>query len=135
MGGIQNKDHTINLIPIFPLKGKDSWDTIKTSDDFVELFTRLYPKEAKQMPDLKQQFERITKSGRFISCECYPWHMGNFSIIGDAANCVLPTNGLGTNASLMDCLLLDDLVGKHQGNWDKIMDEFQTICKPNAIAL
>ena len=58
-----------------------------------------------------------------------------FCLIGDAAHAIVPFFGQGMNAGFEDCSVLNGLIGKHNEDWKTILEEFQTLRKPDADAI
>jgi kynurenine 3-monooxygenase len=56
-------------------------------------------------------------------------------LIGDAAHAIVPFFGQGMNCGFEDCRILNGLIDKHADNWSSILDEYQTLRKPDADAI
>ena len=56
-------------------------------------------------------------------------------MIGDAAHAIVPFYGQGMNCGFEDCVELNDLINKHNHQWDKIMPAYQLQRKPNSDAI
>jgi 2-polyprenyl-6-methoxyphenol hydroxylase and related FAD-dependent oxidoreductases len=56
-------------------------------------------------------------------------------LIGDAAHAVVPFYGQGMNAGFEDCRILNKLLDEHIDDWDKVLDRFQELRKPDADAI
>ena len=62
----------------------------------------------------------------------YPWHVDDKSIlIGDAAHATVPFYGQGMNAGFEDCRILDELLDKHNNNFETCFKEYSQVRKPN----
>ena len=62
----------------------------------------------------------------------HPWHIKGTSIlIGDAAHATVPFYGQGMNAGFEDCRVLDELLDKHQDNFETCFKEYSKSRKPN----
>jgi kynurenine 3-monooxygenase len=48
---------------------------------------------------------------------------------------VVPFFGQGMNASFQDCSVLNNLIGKYSGDWDKIFENFSTFHVKNGHAI
>jgi kynurenine 3-monooxygenase len=56
-------------------------------------------------------------------------------LIGDAAHAIVPFYGQGMNCGFEDCVVLNELIDKHKENWPAILDEYQTLRKPDGDAV
>ena len=73
------------------------------------------------------------------------WHLGPYEIanrvllVGDAAHAIVPFHGQGMNAACEDCVVLDELIGRHQSaaghDWPAIFAAFEADRAPNAHAI
>lgn len=129
--GFPNKDRSLTLMMMLPLKGKRSFATLTTKPAISTFVKETYPDLLPLLP----QFEHaLIKNpiGKLISLATSPWHYKNsVGLIGDAAHAILPFYGQGMNAAFEDCLLLNDLMDKYKDNWDIIFPEFQKLRKPH----
>jgi kynurenine 3-monooxygenase len=67
---------------------------------------------------------------------CPEWHLGGrVLLLGDAAHAIVPFHGQGMNCAFEDCLVLDECIGRHAGDWDKTFAEFETLRRPDAEAI
>jgi kynurenine 3-monooxygenase len=78
--------------------------------------------------------------GLLGTVHCRPWSFADrILLIGDAAHAIVPFHGQGMNAAFEDCVMLDDLVGKHAGasghDWAAIFAAFEAERAPNARAI
>jgi len=65
-----------------------------------------------------------------------PWyHRDKILLVGDAAHAIVPFFGQGMNASLEDCVVLDELLARHSDNWGKVMGDFYESRRPNTDAV
>lgn len=101
----------------------------------LEFFETNFADAIPLMPSLIEDFF-TNPIGNLGTIKCFPWNVGGKSLlIGDAAHAVVPFYGQGMNASFEDCRILNQLIGQHGTNWEKIFDEFTAIRKPNADAI
>ena len=62
-------------------------------------------------------------------------------LVGDAAHAIVPFHGQGMNAAFEDCIVLDELVGRHDDasssghDWPAIFAAFEAERAPNARAI
>jgi kynurenine 3-monooxygenase len=65
-----------------------------------------------------------------------PWnHQDKVLLVGDAAHAIVPFFGQGMNASLEDCVVLDELLDRHSDEWGKVMGDFHENRRPNTDAV
>jgi kynurenine 3-monooxygenase len=106
--------------------------------DVEGFFRREFPDAAPLLPDLAGQFRR-NPTGPLVTIRCHPWNIGRAVLVGDACHAVVPFLGQGMNAAFEDCVVLDELIGKH-GNtsghdWRAIFAAFEAERAPNARAI
>ena len=71
-----------------------------------------------------------------VTVKCYPWiREDKFALIGDAAHAIVPFFGQGMNCGFEDCSVLNQLINKHQHNWNGILNEYQSLRKPDGDAI
>jgi kynurenine 3-monooxygenase len=56
-------------------------------------------------------------------------------LIGDAAHAIVPFVGQGMNCGFEDCRVLDELIEKNGDDWKKILQQYQSLRKPDADAI
>jgi len=87
------------------------------------------------MPDIFEDFSANPTSS-LGTVKCYPWQInGSFLLMGDAAHAVVPFYGQGMNASFEDVVILDELMDRYNGDWKKILPEYQHIRKKDTDAI
>ncbi len=105
------------------------------ANSLLEFFQSNFPDAIPLMPTLVEDFF-ANPIGNLGTIKCFPWNVGGKSLlIGDAAHAIVPFYGQGMNASFEDCRILNQLIGEHGTNWQKVFDEFCTIRKPNTDAI
>ena len=63
---------------------------------------------------------------------CNPWTVDDkVLLIGDAAHATVPFYGQGMNAGFEGCFVLDQLMQKHDEDWQACFDEYSKIRKPD----
>ncbi len=132
---LPNLDGSFTCTLFFPFEGKDSFAAIKTKDDCVNFFKRVFPDAVSLMPTLAEDFF-ANPTGSLVTVKCFPWkYKDHVCLIGDAAHAIVPFYGQGMNCGFEDCTVLDELMGKHGDNWSVILEEFQRLRKPNSDAI
>lgn len=117
------------------LGGKNSFEYLDSDERVMEFFERNFPDAVELMPDLVEDFN-FNPTGSLITVKCYPWSIdGSVTMLGDSCHAIVPFFGQGMNAAFEDCVYLNEMIGLHEGNWEKIFDEYQKIRKPNTDAI
>jgi len=117
------------------LGGKNSFEYLNSDERIREFFERNFSDAAELMPDLIEDFN-ANPTGSLITVKCYPWSIdGKVTMLGDSCHAIVPFFGQGMNAAFEDCVYLNEMIGLHEGSWDKIFDEYQKIRKPNTDAI
>lgn len=102
-----------------PLKGKISFEALSKDEDFVAFMHEYFPDASKYMHNMLDTIQNGPR-GRLVDIKCYPWTMGNFILVGDAAHAIFPFFGQGLNAGFEDAMVLMNLHDEHHGDWKKI---------------
>lgn len=134
MIALPNPDGSFTCTLFFPFEGTPSFDTVKTKQDVEKFFSEIFPDAKALMPELLQDFENNPTSS-LVTIKCYPWVRNKTLLIGDAAHGIVPFYGQGMNAGFEDCRILNDLLNKHNDNWDIVLPEFQKERKPDTDAI
>jgi kynurenine 3-monooxygenase len=115
--------------------GKNSFEEIKDEKSLLNFFETNFADTIPLMPTLIEDFF-ANPVGNLGTIKCFPWNVGGKSLlIGDAAHAIVPFYGQGMNASFEDCRVLNQLIGEHGTNWEKVFDEFCRVRKPNTDAI
>lgn len=118
-----------------PYEGtENSLNSLRSEADVLDFFNKEFGDAVPLMPNLTKDFFQ-NPTGHLATMRCYPWVKNKSVLIGDAAHAVVPFYGQGMNCSFEDCVVLDNLIEQHSGNWDLILNEFQLLRKPNADAI
>ena len=87
------------------------------------------------MPTLIDDF-MTNPTASLVTVKCFPWTFDNkIALIGDAAHAIVPFYGQGMNCGFEDCVVLNDLIKKHNENWPEILSEYQALRKPDGDAI
>ena len=117
------------------LGGQNSFEYINTDERVKEFFETNFPDAVSLMPDLIEDFNS-NPTGSLITVKCYPWSVGgNATMLGDSCHAIVPFFGQGMNAAFEDCIYLNEMIGKYEGDWEKIFSEYQQIRKPDTDAI
>ena len=133
---LPNLDGTFTCTLFFPIKGKNSFDVLKTNEDVDLFFKKNCPDLIPLIPNLSEQYFHNPVSPLGI-IRCKPWKKNNFILIGDACHATVPFYGQGMNAGFEDCDLINELF--ENSNSSKIfknsIDEFLNNRKINTDAM
>lgn len=117
------------------LSGENSTEHLDSAEKVSGFFNKNFPDAVKLMPDFAEQYLNHP-TGSLITIKCYPWcYDGKVALLGDSAHAIVPFFGQGMNAAFEDCTFLNELIDKHNSNWEVIFDEYQKLRKPNADAI
>ena len=133
---LPNLDGTFTCTLFFPIKGKNSFDLLKTDRDVDFFFKKNCPDLVPLIPNLSEQYFNNPVSPLGI-IRCNPWKKNNFILIGDSCHATVPFYGQGMNAGFEDCNLINDLF-KHSGNstlFENSIDDFLNNRKINTDAM
>ena len=128
---LANLDGSFTCTLFAPKKGENSFEGLNSKQEVEDYFKTIFPDFISLVPDLYRQWNANPTSGLGI-VKTYPWHIKDTSIlIGDAAHATVPFYGQGMNAGFEDCRILDELLNKHEDNFETCFDEYSTSRKPN----
>ena len=131
---LPNLDKTFTCTLFFPFEGNPSFQSIQTDDDIVNFFESSFPDARSLMPDLIEQYNTNPASS-LVTVRCEPWSKGKFLLIGDAAHAIVPFYGQGMNAGFEDCSVLDEILDRNNGDWERTSIEFSSERKQDADAI
>ena len=135
MIALPNTDGSFTCTLFFPFDGEPSFAKLDTKEKVQIFFESTFADATKFMPALADTFF-ANPTGPLITVKCFPWiREDKFTLIGDAAHAIVPFFGQGMNAGFEDCSVLNSLMEKYQEDWEKILDEFQQLRKPDADAI
>ncbi len=114
-----------------PYEGDVSFSKLNTDEEIMDFFKTYFNDSIPLMPNLLEDFKK-NPIGHLATVRTYPWVFNRSALMGDAAHAVVPFYGQGMNCSFEDCVVLDECIEKFEGDWDKILNEYQKLRKPNA---
>ncbi len=119
----------------FPFEGNPSFASLDTKEKLHDFFATTFADAYGMMPALAEEFF-TNPTGSLVTVKCYPWvRNSKFALIGDAAHAIVPFFGQGMNCGFEDCSVLNSLIGKYNGDWDRIFSDYQQLRKPDADAI
>ncbi len=135
MIALPNPDGNFTCTLFLPFEGERSFEKLKTKEAVKQFFDEEFASAVPLMPTLIEDFMDNPVSS-LVTVKCFPWTFDHkIGLIGDAAHAIVPFYGQGMNCGFEDCVVLNDLISKHNDNWEKIFPEYQSLRKPDADAI
>ncbi len=135
MIALPNPDGNFTCTLFMPFTGKNSFEKLNTENEITTFFNEEFADVMPLMPTLIKDFMANPISS-LVTVKCFPWTFDNkIALIGDAAHAIVPFYGQGMNCGFEDCVVLNELVEKHNDNWDAIMTDYQALRKPDGDAI
>jgi len=106
---LPNQDGSFTITLFFPLKGKNSFENLKTNSDVNDFFSTKFPDLFPLIPNLSDQYFKNPVSSLGI-IRCDSWKVNNFMLIGDSCHATVPFYGQGMNAGFEDCNLINEII-------------------------
>lgn len=131
---LPNPDKTFTCTLFYPFEGKNSFSSLAYEEDVLTFFDTHFNDAAPLMPNLVNDFFD-NPTGALVTVRCYPWVRDKAALIGDACHAVVPFYGQGMNCAFEDCVILDQCLDKYMPDWEKALNEYQRLRKPNADAI
>lgn len=131
---LPNEDGSFTCTLFMPFSGENSFEKLTTKDAVNDFFKTTFPDFYEMMPNIADAWEDHPLSSLAIT-RCYPWHYGKAALMGDAAHATVPFYGQGMNAGFEDCTVMNELMIKHNHDWDKIFAEYSPLRKPDGDGL
>lgn len=128
----ERADSSENTLP----NGRVSaFDQLTDEAALIDFFEENFADAIPLMPNLVDEFFS-NPTGNLGTIKCSPWNVGGKSLLlGDSAHAVVPFYGQGMNASFEDCRIFNELIDKHDTNWEKVFTEFEISRKENTDAI
>jgi kynurenine 3-monooxygenase len=135
MIALPNRDGSFTCTLFWPHEGANSFASLAGAAEVRGFFERRFPDVVPLVPDLAEQYLGNPVSS-LVTIRCRPWHHdGKIGLLGDACHAVVPFHGQGANCAFEDCVVLDECVRRHPGDWRAALAEFEALRKENADAL
>jgi kynurenine 3-monooxygenase len=135
MIALPNPDGNFTCTLFLPFEGEKSFANLKTRDAVKQFFDEEFSSAVPLMPTLLDDFFSNPTSS-LVTVKCFPWTFDNkIGLIGDAAHAIVPFYGQGMNCGFEDCVVLNELIDKHNHDWDSIFPEYQNLRKPDGDAI
>jgi kynurenine 3-monooxygenase len=133
--GLPNQDGSFTGTLYMPREGKHSFEDLTDAAAVLAFFEREFPDAVPLLPSLTSEFAEHP-TGELGTVRCSPWHFnGGAALIGDAAHAIVPFFGQGMNAGFEDCTVLDELLERFDGDWERTLPAYDAARKPDADAI
>jgi kynurenine 3-monooxygenase len=127
---LPNNDGSFTCTLFMPSTGENSFEKLTSKKAVDNFFKTTFPDFYNMMPNIADSWEDYPLASLSI-IRCFPWTSGKVALMGDAAHATVPFYGQGMNSGMEDCTVMWELMHKHNEDWDKIFDEYQTFRKPD----
>ncbi len=135
MIALPNPDGNFTCTLFLPFEGEKSFSNLKTDKQVEEFFKSEFSDAFTLMPTLISDF-KTNATASLVTVKCAPWVFDNkIGLIGDAAHAIVPFYGQGMNCGFEDCVVLNELIEKHNDDWDIIFPEYEQLRKPDGDAI
>lgn len=121
---LPNLDGSFTVTLFLAFEGAVSFEQLNNAGDVKAFFDEYFSDAKRLMPTLTGDFFQNPTSS-LITVRCNPWHYKDrVCLLGDAAHAIVPFYGQGMNAGFEDCTVLNELVNRYSGNWEKVFAAF-----------
>ncbi|MDP5229989.1 MAG: FAD-dependent monooxygenase [Cellulophaga sp.] len=130
-----NLDGSFTCTLFMPFEGEVSFESIQTKEEAKNFFTTYFPNVMQDIENLIEDFFKNPTSA-MVTMKCFPWtYWDKVALVGDSAHAIVPFYGQGMNAGFEDIYALNNIMKKHEDNWEAIFTAFEKERKPNADAI
>ncbi len=119
---LPNLDGTFTCTLFAPLKGENSFLSLKNNQDIDVFFKKYFNNLASLIPDLSDQYIH-NPLGSLGFVRCSSWKKNNIILLGDACHATVPFYGQGMNSGFEDCFLFNEFINKNY-RIDNSIDKF-----------
>jgi kynurenine 3-monooxygenase len=131
---LPNTDGSFTATLFLARSGGDGFDSLADPDRVRALFQSRFPDAMRLMPHLIEEFTAHPQ-GQLGTVYTRPWHIGGkVLLLGDAAHAIVPFHGQGMNAAFEDCVVLDDLLDRHD-DWSTLFEDVERSRLPDTAAI
>ncbi|MFK8005195.1 MAG: FAD-dependent oxidoreductase [Saprospiraceae bacterium] len=132
---LPNLDGSFTLTMFHPFEGEIGFNNLDTKEKVKAFFEKYFPDLLPYIPHYLEEFFE-NPVGTLGTVKCYPWQaFGKALVMGDASHAIVPFYGQGMNASFEDVTVFDEILDQHEGDWEKVLYEFQEARVENANAI
>merc|ERR1711973_610442 len=134
MIGLPNQDKSFTLSLFMPTT---TFENIKDRESLLQFFNENFRDSIALIGKDKLINEFFANRALpLVSVKCFPYNISGKSLImGDAAHAMVPFYGQGMNCGMEDCLVLEAALDKHNGNFEKSLEEYSKNRNPDAEAM
>lgn len=135
MIALPNLDGSFTCTLFFPMKGKVSFETVKTEAQVKDFFEEYFNDAIPHMPTLlSDYFENPTST--LVTVRCSPWYYEDkVLLMGDASHAIVPFYGQGMNSGFEDCTVFHEMYHDSNADWDVLFENFSDKRVPDANAI
>jgi kynurenine 3-monooxygenase len=127
MIALPNVDGSYTCTCFWPFDGPNGFASLRTGEDVLAFFRRVFPDAVPLMPTLAEDF-LANPLGTLVTVRCRPWSKeGKVVLLGDAAHAIVPFYGQGANAAFEDCVVLDESLQAHPADRPRAFARFETL--------
>ena len=135
MIALANEDGSFTCTLFMPHENhKYAFDKLNSKDDVDQFFKDVFPDFYEMMPTVGEAWQDHPLSSLAI-IRCYPWTHGKVALMGDSAHATVPFYGQGMNSGFEDCTVLNELMNKHNEDWEAVFKEYNETRKKDGDAL
>ncbi len=135
MIALANEDGSFTCTLFMPHENhKYAFDKLNSKDDVDQFFKDVFPDFYEMMPSVGEAWQDHPLSSLAI-IRCYPWTHGKVALMGDSAHATVPFYGQGMNSGFEDFTVLNDLMNKHNEDWEAVFKEYNETRKKDGDAL
>lgn len=132
---LPNLDASFTATLFLANEGDPGFGTLREPAALHAFFQQNFADALALLPDLEAEFYRHP-TGLMGTVHCPRWHVQDkLLLLGDAAHAIVPFHGQGMNCAFEDCLILDQCIGKHGDDWERVFAEFEQLRRPDAEAI
>ena len=129
---LPNQDGSFTCTLFFPYEGKDSFNSLKTTEDIVAFFEREFKDAVDLMPTFIEDYHENPTSS-LVMIKCAPWNYEDkIMLMGDASHAIVPFYGQGMNSGFEDCSIFNAMLEEHENDWTATFPSFAQRRKPEA---
>ena len=132
---LPNTDHSFTCTLFMPNTGKNSFESLQTTDMVMNLFEKYFSDVLPILENFPNQFFD-NPQGKLGTVYAEHWQYNNqFCLLGDSAHAIVPFFGQGMNASFEDCQILIESLDNNHNNWETLFENYSTKRKHDGHAI
>lgn len=132
---LPNEDGSFTCTLFMPKTGHNyAFDKLTSKEAVNQFFEEVFPDFYAMMPEVGETWEDYPLAGLVIT-RCFPWSYGKTCLMGDAAHATVPFYGQGMNGGFEDCRIMNELMLKHEEDWEQVFKAFEVLRKPDGDGL